>query len=132
MLAGSTAGEIRMCCNGAPATGTSRLSAAIRRRCLLPRSGRGHAARVVFFFSSRRWHTSYIGDWSSDVCSSDLVLELPILGTICLQSSSLSVHAAVAALRKRNVNRCTLAMGGTVLLGSAFLLTTAKEWHHLI
>src|SRR5437762_4744252 len=28
----------------------------------------------VFFFSSRRRHTRYIGDWSSDVCSSDLVL----------------------------------------------------------
>src|SRR5437762_10510074 len=26
---------------------------------------------VRFFFSSRRRHTSYIGDWSSDVCSSD-------------------------------------------------------------
>src|SRR5437763_1900742 len=25
----------------------------------------------LFFFSSRRRHTSYIGDWSSDVCSSD-------------------------------------------------------------
>ena len=29
-----------------------------------------------FFCSSRRRHTSYIGDWSSDVCSSDLVLAL--------------------------------------------------------
>src|SRR5437763_7042979 len=28
--------------------------------------------RGVFFFSSRRRHTRYIGDWSSDVCSSDL------------------------------------------------------------
>src|SRR5437879_5476056 len=40
-------------------------------------SGRGQAevsrgARGAFFFSSRRRHTSYIGDWSSDVCSSDL------------------------------------------------------------
>src|SRR5437762_4781177 len=26
----------------------------------------------LYFFSSRRWHTRYIGDWSSDVCSSDL------------------------------------------------------------
>src|SRR5205807_7836936 len=26
-----------------------------------------------FFFSSRRRHTSLPGDWSSDVCSSDLV-----------------------------------------------------------
>src|ERR1017187_1279923 len=28
---------------------------------------------VVFFVSSRRRHTRYIGDWSSDVCSSDLL-----------------------------------------------------------
>src|SRR5437762_11348229 len=28
-----------------------------------------------FFFSSRRRHTRYIGDWSSDVCSSDLEQE---------------------------------------------------------
>src|SRR3970040_907144 len=27
---------------------------------------------LVIFFSSRRRHTRYIGDWSSDVCSSDL------------------------------------------------------------
>src|SRR5437762_10325309 len=27
-----------------------------------------------FFFSSRRRHTRYIGDWSSDVCSSDLLV----------------------------------------------------------
>src|SRR5437762_8827681 len=27
---------------------------------------------MLFFFSSRRRHTRYIGDWSSDVCSSDL------------------------------------------------------------
>src|SRR5437762_6855668 len=27
---------------------------------------------MQFFFSSRRRHTRFIGDWSSDVCSSDL------------------------------------------------------------
>src|SRR5437879_10236051 len=27
---------------------------------------------IVLFLSSRRRHTRYIGDWSSDVCSSDL------------------------------------------------------------
>ena len=32
----------------------------------------GALVRCVFFFSSRRRHTRYIGDWSSDVCSSDL------------------------------------------------------------
>src|SRR5437867_13169175 len=29
---------------------------------------------VIFFFSSRRRHTRSYGDWSSDVCSSDLSL----------------------------------------------------------
>src|SRR5437762_14320545 len=29
-------------------------------------------ASSVAFFSGRRRHTRYIGDWSSDVCSSDL------------------------------------------------------------
>src|SRR6266446_4034648 len=30
----------------------------------------------LFFFSSRRRHTRLQGDWSSDVCSSDLGMEL--------------------------------------------------------
>src|SRR6266581_5045269 len=29
---------------------------------------------ISFFFSSRRRHTRWTGDWSSDVCSSDLEL----------------------------------------------------------
>src|SRR5256885_4152637 len=47
------------------------------RRSTPPRMGK--SARVVmtlcrlfFFFSSRRRHTRLQGDWSSDVCSSDL------------------------------------------------------------
>src|SRR5437762_4550879 len=32
----------------------------------------GFLSLIQYFFSSRRQHTSYIGDWSSDVCSSDL------------------------------------------------------------
>src|SRR3712207_5608672 len=31
---------------------------------------------IFFFFSSRRRHTRYWRDWSSDVCSSDLVEKL--------------------------------------------------------
>src|SRR5207237_7622511 len=37
-------------------------------------------ASLVFFFSSRRRHTRFKCDWSSDVCSSDLSLE-----SACLQ-----------------------------------------------
>src|ERR1039457_507454 len=34
---------------------------------------------VCFFFSSRRRHTRLQGDWSSDVCSSDLVFAIVML-----------------------------------------------------
>jgi cytochrome c oxidase subunit 3/cytochrome o ubiquinol oxidase subunit 3 len=60
------------------------------------------------------------------------VLDLPILGTICLLSSSFTVHHAVSALRKNNIGGCTLGLAGTVLLGAIFLMTTAREWYHLI
>jgi cytochrome c oxidase subunit 3 len=60
------------------------------------------------------------------------VLELPILGTICLLSSSITVHFAVSALRKANSRGCTAWLAGTVLLGAIFLMTTAREWYHLI
>src|SRR5438045_4489564 len=36
-----------------------------------------------FFFSSRRRHTRCLSDWSSDVCSSDLVL---VIGVVALLS----------------------------------------------
>src|SRR5256885_9959948 len=35
-----------------------------------------------FFFSSRRRHTRLQGDWSSDVCSSDLEVTLPAFVSI--------------------------------------------------
>src|SRR5215208_3688357 len=37
--------------------------------------------RIAFFFSSRRRHTRWPRDWSSDVCSSDLGQRLPQTGT---------------------------------------------------
>src|SRR2546427_11184279 len=37
---------------------------------------------VCFFFSSRRRHTRFDCDWSSDVCSSDLVGGSQHLGTV--------------------------------------------------
>jgi len=60
------------------------------------------------------------------------VLELPIFGTICLLSSSITVHFAVSALRQGKLRNCSLHLAGTVLLGLIFLITTAQEWYHLI
>lgn len=60
------------------------------------------------------------------------VLELPVFGTVCLLSSSITVHLAVSALRKAKQRACTVWLAGTVLLGSIFLASTAREWYHLI
>src|SRR3712207_8593002 len=60
---------------------------------------------VFFFFSSRRRHTRYWRDWSSDVCSSDLAshLDFPLEGrTIVIVDDVLytgrTVRAAIEAL----------------------------------
>ncbi len=60
------------------------------------------------------------------------VLEIPIVGTICLLSSSLTIYLSVDALRKNKVRLCSLWLAATVLLGSIFLAGTALEWHKLI
>jgi cytochrome c oxidase subunit III len=60
------------------------------------------------------------------------VLELPILGTVCLLSSSITIHYAVGALRKAKMGVYTLLLAATVLLGAIFLMTTAREWYYLI
>src|SRR5215203_6290183 len=55
----------------------------------------------VFFFSSRRRHTRYWRDWSSDVCSSDLPLPaagLPVALTISIQAATVPVPIARAAV----------------------------------
>src|SRR6266516_5569874 len=70
---------------------------------------------VFFFFSSRRRHTISYGDWSSDVCSSDLVLERALtlarsatrdLRTLCDELEphelrEIGFSAAVGALSRR-------------------------------
>jgi cytochrome c oxidase subunit 3/cytochrome o ubiquinol oxidase subunit 3 len=60
------------------------------------------------------------------------VLELPILGTVCLLSSSATIHYAVSALRKAKIGACTAWLAATILLGAIFLMGTAREWYFLI
>jgi cytochrome c oxidase subunit 3/cytochrome o ubiquinol oxidase subunit 3 len=60
------------------------------------------------------------------------VLELPIFTSICLLSSSLTVHMAVSALHDGRRSFCSLWLAATVLLGGIFLAGTAHEWYHLI
>jgi cytochrome c oxidase subunit 3 len=60
------------------------------------------------------------------------VLELPIFTTLCLLSSSVTVHLAVSSLGSGRRSRCTMWLAATVLLGAIFLAGTAFEWYKLI
>ena len=60
------------------------------------------------------------------------VLELPILATICLLSSSLTVVLAERAFRRGNTQGFQLWWLITILLAAAFLGSTALEWQRLI
>src|SRR5690554_7464220 len=64
---------------------------------------------IIFFFSSRRRHTRCGRDWSSDVCSSDLVEDDERLADLTreyLESNGLTVsletHGGAAVERIRN------------------------------
>ena len=60
------------------------------------------------------------------------VLHAPVFLTICLLSSSLTIHRAVAALRRARMRTFELWWAFTIALGAVFLGGTAREWHHLI
>jgi cytochrome c oxidase subunit 3 len=60
------------------------------------------------------------------------VLSVPVFYTICLLSSSLTIHLAAKSLRQGSVLRFGILWFATIALGAAFLYGTATEWHRLI
>jgi cytochrome c oxidase subunit III len=60
------------------------------------------------------------------------VLELPILNSICLLSSSATITFAVRSLRKGDAKKFNLWWLATIALGAYFLFGTGREWQHLI
>jgi cytochrome c oxidase subunit III len=60
------------------------------------------------------------------------VLSPPILYTICLLSSSLTIHFAVRNLRGGRKRSFAAWWFLTIILGATFLYGTASEWHRLI
>jgi cytochrome c oxidase subunit 3 len=60
------------------------------------------------------------------------VLDLPIVGTVCLLSSSVTVALATRALAAGRIARAASWLFVTVVLGVVFLAGTAQEWHRLI
>ncbi len=73
----------------------------------------------------------YIGKSLSGPMPKD-VLEAPIFYTICLLSSSLTIHVAVRALRMGNIRNFKTWWFLTIALGATFLFGTGSEWHRLI
>ena len=60
------------------------------------------------------------------------VLETPIFYTICLLSSSLTIHFAAKSLARDRVGAFLGLWLVTIVLGGTFMYGTAQEWHRLI
>jgi cytochrome c oxidase subunit 3 len=60
------------------------------------------------------------------------VLETPIFFTVCLLSSSLTIHLAAKELENGHRNTFLVLWSITIALGALFLFGTAREWHRLI
>jgi len=60
------------------------------------------------------------------------ILELPILNSICLLSSSATIAFAIRALRKGDTKQFSMWWLVTILLGAYFLFGTGREWYRLI
>src|SRR2546430_2492142 len=73
---------------------------------------------IFFFFSSRRRHTRFDCDWSSDVCSSDLKLAPHILQPVMRAVEAVNVqvnHLQEAAREKLRVEELSPASDQLVL-----------------
>jgi cytochrome c oxidase subunit 3 len=60
------------------------------------------------------------------------VLDLPILSTICLLSSSVTITLAERAFNRDRVGRFKIFWLATIVLAAIFLASTAAEWRRLI
>ena len=60
------------------------------------------------------------------------VLEAPIFFTICLLSSSITIHFAGKALERSHRPEFLALWSLTIVLGGVFLFGTGREWHRLI
>jgi cytochrome c oxidase subunit III len=60
------------------------------------------------------------------------ILKVPIADTICLLSSSLTIHWATRALRQDRIKSFLLLWGVTLALGLKFVEGTATNWYWMI
>src|SRR2546426_4087966 len=94
---------------------------------------------MFFFFSSRRRHTRLQGDWSSDVCSSDLkAVPIELLGNygarftwdaavLRFDSTQVGTFPSLAIIPDTATGGI-LRFNGTDALGKGGSLTLARVW----
>lgn len=88
---------------------------------------------VAFFSTLVVAYITYIGASTSGPTPKE-VFKMPLVlaSTICLLSSSVTIHLAGNALRKGDPRAFRGWWIGTIALGALFLLGTGVEWHDLI
>ncbi len=93
--------------------------------------GGSHPCRIRDLYDLRGCVSLLFGEESHGPTPRE-VLEPPIFYTICLLSSSLTIHFAAKSLQ-RDHRRLFLGFWLlTIALGGSFLYGTAQEWHRLI
>lgn len=60
------------------------------------------------------------------------VLDVPVIATICLLSSSVFIWGAEREIHRARIRRFQVLWGITCFLAAVFLSYTAREWHKLI
>ncbi len=89
-------------------------------------------SEVAFFSTLLVAYVTFMGTDRSGPTPAVLALPLVICTTICLLSSSLTVHLAEKQLRSGAMRGFIGWWSVTILLGVLFLVGTAYEWYHLI
>jgi cytochrome c oxidase subunit 3/cytochrome o ubiquinol oxidase subunit 3 len=89
------------------------------------------AAEAAIFIIFVVAYLFYTGKSLSGPAPKD-VLRTPVFYSVCLLSSSLTIHLAVRAAREGSIRTFRNWWLGTVALGAAFLYGTAREWYRLI
>src|SRR5689334_25393495 len=79
---------------------------------------------MYFFFSSRRRHTRWNCDWSSDVCSSDLIADR---GAAAADQAANSVLRRAAALAQREQALADEAVADRRTRAASFALARSEE-----
>ena len=93
--------------------------------------GVSHLRRVRHLHDFRCGLSFYVGNSLTGPTPRE-VLETPIFYTICLLSSSLTIHLAGKLLERGRRGAFLLLWLFTIVLGALFLYGTGQEWHRLI